>query len=359
MPAAWNRAIADATLWRGATLPSISGTPVPGFDGVLVGRHEGTATQLDVLGAHGHTLGTLGTIHGGPAMGLAADSATANHLAVVYQSTAGESAQNSWALYVWDRASGLRRVAENPTDRSGQPLPGGYVHPFFGGDRFLYWIQAATVGANHLAGSSLLQYDLTSGRTRTMFTGLVTAAVPYRDEVLLAGTPEDAIDTVGNNRLNTSIHAIDQVSGRPVTRPRGLDLGHDGPLEMVTNGDLVAWDTNNAGIRAWRPGWATTRTVFPDYQHVPRNLAGISHADNLGISGQFLVWNGPRDWVMDLHTDSVAAISDRAGQVDLSGHRLMFWQDTARPLAAGPKGPFTYSASLLDLDTVPDLPGCH
>jgi hypothetical protein len=37
----------------------------------------------------------------------------------------------------------------------------------------------------------------------------------------------------------------------------------------------------------------------------------------------------------------------------------MFWQDTAQPLAAGPTGPFTYSASLLDLEKLPDLPFCQ
>jgi hypothetical protein len=187
----------------------------------------------------------------------------------------------------------------------------------------------------------------------------VTAAVPYGNDVLLAGTPESAIDRVGNNRLNTAAHALDQASGEPVPPPTGLTLGHDGPQQMVTDGDLVAWDTNNAGIRAWRPQWRATRTVFPDYRHVPRNLAGINFPDNLALGGHYLVWNGPRDWVMDLRSDSVTAISDRAGQVDLSGSRLMFWQDTRQPLAAGPSGPFTYSASLLDLSTLPDLPSCQ
>jgi hypothetical protein len=359
LPARWQHALAAAALWRGATLPAISGAPVPGYPGVLVGGYTQGATHLEVRGAQGNRLGELGRIRGGPGTGLAADSASGRHLAVVYQSTVGESAQNSWSLYVWDRASGLTHVASNPTDRSGRPLPGGYVHPFFAGDEYLYWIQAATVGTRHVSGSSLRQYDLATGRTRTMFTGLVTAAVAYGHDVLLAGTPAAAIDRVGNNRLDTTVHAVDQVSGRPVPPPRGLDLDHDGPQQLVTDGDLVAWDTNNAGIRAWRPQWAATRTLFPDYQHVPRSLAGINYPDNLGIGGHFLVWNGPRDWIMDLRTDSVAAISDRAGQVDLSGNRLMFWQDTARPLAAGPAGPFTYSASLLDLDTVPDLPSCR
>src|SRR5262249_4865445 len=152
----WRHALAAAALWQGATLPSISGTPVPGYAGVLVGGQSGTATQLDVRGRGARTLGSLGTIHGAAGMGLAADAASARQVAVMYQSSVGEAAQNSWALYVWDRASGLTRVAENPTDRAGRPLPGGYVHPFFAGDRYLYWIQAATVGQRHEAGSSLL-----------------------------------------------------------------------------------------------------------------------------------------------------------------------------------------------------------
>jgi hypothetical protein len=359
LPASWRRELASASLWQGATLPAISGVPVPGYPGVLVGRSDATAVHLDVRGRRAKRLGDLGAIRGGPGNGLAADSATGRHLAVIYQSTAGEAAQNRWTLYVWDRKTGLTRVASNPTDNAGNPLPGGYVHPFFAGDRYLYWIQAATVGTRNVAGSSLQQYDLTTGRTRTMFTGLVTAAVPYGNEVLLAGTPESAIDRVGNNRLNTTVHAVDQASADPMPTPAGLVLGHDGPQQMVTDGDLVAWDTNNAGIRAWRPEWRATRTLFPDYQHVPRNLAGINYPDNLGLGGHFLVWNGPRDWIMDLRTDSVTPISDRAGQVDLSGRRLMFWQDTAQPLAAGPTGPFTYSASLLDLEKLPDLPFCQ
>lgn len=359
LPAPWQHALSASVLWQGATLPAISGTPVPGYPGVLVGSHNGTATSLDVRGRQARKLGDLGQIRGGSGNGLAADSASGQHLAVVYQSTVGEAAQNRWTLYLWSRASGLKRVAGNPVDRAGNPLPGGYVHPFFDGDRYLYWIQAATVGTHKVAGSSLMQYDLSSGRIRTMFSGLVTTAVPYRDDVLLAGTPESDIDRVGNNRLDTTVHAIDQATGAPAPTPAGMVLGHDGPQQMVTDGDLVAWNTNNAGIRAWRPEWGATRTLFPDYQHVPRNLAGINYPDNLGLGGHFLVWNGPRDWIMDLRTDSVTAISDRAGQVDLSGQRLMFWQDTAKPLTAGPAGPFTYSASLLDLDKLPDLPPCQ
>ena len=359
LPASWQRALSAAVLWQGATLPAISGTPVPGYPGVLVGSQDGAATRLEVRGSQARRLGQLGEIRGGPGNGLAADSASGRHLAVVYQGTTGETAQNRWSLYLWSRASGLTRVASNPTDRAGHPLPGGYVHPFFAGDRYLYWIQAATVGTRNVAGSSLMQDDLSDNRIRTMFTGLVTAAVPYGDDVLLAGTPDSDIDRVGNNRLNTTVHAVDQASGEPVPPPAGLILGHDGPQQMVTDGDLVAWDTNDAGIRAWRPQWRATRTLFPDYQHVPRNLAGINFPDNLALGGHYLVWNGPRDWIMDLRTDSVTAISDRAGQVDLSGRRLMFWQDTAQPLAAGPTGPFTYSASLLDLGKVPDLPSCR
>jgi hypothetical protein len=322
---------------------------------------DGTATFV-ALGAGAQLRAVLGTVRRPSGRGaLGTQTADDQHLAFVYLYGAGEDVQNAWTLYLWSRGNGLRAIAHNPTDSSGQPISGGFVLPLLSG-RYLYWIQATLVGAiRKQAGSALMQYDITTRRTRVIYSGLVTAAVPYHQQVLFAGASAAALLAGHGKNPPTTLHAADQSTGAAVAPPPGLDIGSDDPFQMVTNGDLIAWDSDNGGLRAWRPAWRHTRTLMPSLTDpdLPSRLAEIAQTEDLGIYGHFITWNSPYDYVFDWRTGSITALTTHHGTVDLSGRRLQLWQYTSSNPPTNPNGPYTYSAYLLDLSTLPDLPACR
>ena len=223
LPARWQQALAGDRLWNGVDDQLPAGVPaqVGGDYGVLHQQAGPAGVQVSVLGADRRTLAQLGTVAATPAEqgGISYASADDSRIAFVYNLATGEDQQNTWKLYLWDRASGrLQVVAHNPTTAAGVALRGGWVHPLLNGN-FLYWVEAVAGTSPTTPGSRLRQYDLTTGRTRTLYSGLTQSYVTYRDQVLFTAA---AGGTNADGTPRFAMRAVLADSGAAVTPPVGL-----------------------------------------------------------------------------------------------------------------------------------------
>jgi len=364
LPASWQHALDAGTLWHDADDQLPAGLPVTTANGTGVLHQQATPTsvRISVLGTGRRELATVGTLPIAAAEqgGISYASSDAHQLAFVYNLGTGEDQQNRWRLYLWDAGSGqLRVVATNPTGAGGTPVRGGWVHPLLAGGH-LYWIQATPSVAGHPGlspGSELRQYDLATGRTRTLYSGLTQSYLVYGDTVFftaLAGSGAPNPD--GTPPL--VLRAVVARTGAPAPVPAGLDAARDRPDFMVTDGDLVVWDTSDGGLRGWRPSWQRTVTLFPDLQQQrPAALADLGQPAMPRIYGHFLVWSDRQTYLLDLRTDSFVRLTPNHGVEDLAGSRLAMWQYATDGRPAAP-GHLTGTAYLLDLAALPGLPGC-
>lgn len=368
LPPAWQQ-LRDASQWWNATRHWIPGTPVPTSGpspapvaGLVVDRDHGAAATFELVGRHAQPTRILGTVArrspGGTLGGEAADS---QDIALLYQYGAGDSLQDSWTLYLWRRSSGhLVAVARNPTAPTGTALRGGFIQPVLSGD-YLYWIQASVTPRTRVLGSELMQYDIARHITRIIYRGLVTAAGVDGDRVLFATGQQPAHRYAPPTRY--TMRVADQATGRLLPALPGLRLGGDRPDLIVSNGDLVVWDTQAGGLRAWRPAWHRTRTLLPTLNgNAPRALADAASVRDLGLYRQFLTWDvgSQGDYVMDLRTDSLTQLTPHFGQVASAANLLQAWQyDTpGTNKNAALEGNYRYHEYVIDLATAPDLPTC-
>jgi hypothetical protein len=357
MPADVRALLRAATLWSDRSVPYVTGVPVAQTGGLLAEIDAPGSATITAVGVNASTLVTLGTVpRPTPSAAMGFQAAEGDLVAFVMDDGAGDTAQNTWAMYAWSSATGvLRKVGQNATYPTGQGLPGGYVRPFFAGP-YLYWVQASLPPGSKNVGSELVQYDTRSGVRRVVFNGLVTSGTGYHGELLFSATTDTGAGPSGY-AANTSIHAVDPVTLRPVPVPVGLDLGSDGPYQMVSNGDLVVWDSNAGGLRAWSAELGRTVTVLPKLSDAPASLLNVASANDLDISGRFLAWDdGGPSFLMDLATDSIVQLSTQHGGVESSDSRISFWQFVKPTPPSGNVDEI--AAYSLDAKHLPDLPGC-
>ncbi len=351
------------TLWSEGPEPfwkAIPAVPGPRGDGVLyqVNRSQSArSAQVVLRGGDGRVVRVLGSIPRRDSSGwIGADAGDGRRIAFVDQYGPPDATQDAWTMYVWDARTGkLTAVGKNLTGPNGKPLHGAYVLPVLSHD-YLYWIRAAPE-VNHITGtgvgSELVQYSFATGKTRVLYDGLVDAVVAYGKEVLFTA-PRPGAQAASNGRFPPLVvHALDQGSAAPVAAPNGLTAGKDDPFAMVTNGDLIVWRSRSStAVRAWRPEWGRTIT--------------IAHGaiDQVHIYGHFLVYSGhgsratnyartPK--LIDLKTDSMTTLTRLPGMADLGGRYLGLWQ---APVSSHAGLQSRYTAYLLDLSRLPDLPSC-
>lgn len=362
LPAAWSRALTSHALWHDQWDHLSTGAPTPEASGVLHEQDTATAAQLSILGANRRVVQSIGRVSRNGQGQYSSDAIDANHVAFVFNLTQGNQASNQWVLYLFDRHAGtLRAVARSPVDSKGNPLPGGWVRPVLTAD-YLYWIQAAP-NTSGWGGSALMQYDLGSGQTRTLYRGLTESFVPYGASVLFTALLPHAPGPSASNNSGTgppeNVQAVDQRTGRSVPAPSGLTAGPDGANTMLADGDLVVWNTWDGAIHGWRPSWGKTITLVPSFSSWPEAAKlGLSSPAMPRLYGQFLVWNPSTDYVLDLRTNSFARLTAETSSEDLSGSALSLevYADAKAYDAANQR--IRFDQYLLDLSTLPDLAGC-
>ena len=362
LPQSWQQAIANGRLWSEGPEPQWKAIPAvagPAGQGVLYQENaseSATSARIVLRGAGGEVVRVIGTIPRPNGVGgIGADAADGRRIAFVDQYGPPYDMQDAWTMYVWDaRAGRLIAVGKNLTDPRGQPLRGAYVLPVLGPD-YLYWIRAAPE-VDHITGtgvgSELMQYSFATGRTRALYDGLVDAVVPYGDEVLFTA-PVPGARAKDGRFPPLVLHALDQGTGEPAAVPVGLTAGKDDAFQLVTDGDAIAWRPRlNTGIRLWRPEWKRTITIVH------------GAIDDLQLWGQYLMYSGygskatnlartPK--LIDLKTDSLAVLTHLPGRGDLGGHYLGLWQ---APVSSPTGLRSRYTAYLVDLSSLPDLPSC-
>lgn len=366
LPPSWQSALRKGLLWPKATDQLPTNQPIRTARGVgVLAQHATRAgVRLSILGPDRAVLSTVGTIPlTDPAQqgGIAYSWADDTHLVFIYN-VQGEQAQNIWWLYSWPLAGGpLTLIARNPTGPGGRPINSGWVHPFVDGDT-LYWIQATLPPkgfATLPAGSELMQYHYSTGRSRVLYRGLTTAFVVYHDRILFTGlplTPGAKVDRVtGNPPL--ILRAVNTVSGRPAAVPPGLTAAADSAYWIVTNGDMIVWDTADDSLRGWRPAWGKSVTIFPGLLHKrPSSFADIE-GGNPRLWGPYLIWSDHETFVLDLRTDAFVRLNEHPSAGEVHGSLVTVWQQLDNS-KADPDKPFVAQVMVLDLATLPALPAC-
>ncbi len=366
LPATWKAALRQGLLWPSAKdqLPTNQPVRTPRGVGVLAQHASPAGVEFTILGRDRAVLSTVGTIPlTDPAQqgGIAYSWADDTHLVFIYN-VQGEQAQDVWWLYSWPLAGGpLTLISRNPTGPGGRPINGGWVHPFVDGDT-LYWIQATLPpkGFPTLpAGSELMQYHYSTKRTRVLYRGLTTAFVVYHGRILFTGLPLTAggkIDRMTGNPL-LIMHAVDTRTGRAVPVPAGISAGTDFAYWIVTNGDLIAWDTDDNSLRAWRPEWGKSITLFPGLSHKrPKSFADIE-GGNPRLWGPYLIWSDHYAWVLDLRTDAFVQLNVHPSASEVHGSLVSIWQQLD-DIVQRPGKLYPEQAMVLDLATLPGLPAC-
>lgn len=340
--------------WKG--IPAVPG---PGGQGLLYQQNlseSATSAQVVLRGRDGRVIRVLGSIPRPSGTGwIGSNAADGRRIAFVDQYGPADQTQDAWTMFVWDsRAGKLTAVGKNLTGPHGRVLHGAYVLPVLGRE-YLYWIRAAPE-VDHITGtgvgSELMQYSFATGKTRVLYDGLVDAAVPYGKDVLFTA-PEPGARARNGRFPPLVVHALDQTTGAAVAAPSGLDTGKDDPFAMVTNGDAIAWIPRGGDvIRMWRPEWGRSVTI------------GHGAIDQLQMFGHFLAFSShgsaatnyartPK--LIDLKTDSSVVLTRLPGLASIGDHYLGLWQ---APIGSSAGLQPRYTAYLLDLSSLPDLPAC-
>lgn len=304
--------------------------------GVLEQKAGPDGVELTILGKDRTVLANVGTIPvKDPSQqgGIAYSWADTERVVFAYSDSTGEQAQNTWTLYSWNVAGGpLTAIAHNPTDASGHPYGGGWIHPYVTGDR-LYWIQAtaSVPGYPDLpSGSELMQHDFTTGRTSVLYSGLTEAYVVYHQDILftaLPQTPNGKRDPLTGKPIEV-MRAIETVTGQAVAPPGGITAATDHPDFIVTNGDLIVWDTGNGGLRGWRPSWGKSIDVLPGLDQRIAKWPDSDSPNAPRLWGPYLLWQAPQTYLLDLRTNTFTRLNTHRGSSEMDGSLLSIWQYT-------------------------------
>jgi hypothetical protein len=367
-PASWQAAISRGRLWQNRVDRGITLAPSPDAAVVLHEANSDTAAHFTMMGADQRVVEELGTVPrpAGSLGGASFTAVDADHVAIAYLRDGGEHAADDWDLYLADRhRHTFTRIAGNPSDAAGKPLSGGWVHPVLT-PKYLYWIQAAPDPAGYTAGhvgSALEQYSFATGRTRTLYSGLVESLVAYGNQILFtavpAGSPQAPVPASGHRP--EIVRAIDQDSGVEAAPPVGITAGADGADFMVSEGDLVVWNTSDGGVRGWRPAWRRSVDLVPPFSHwaeAARSVPAMGYPSMPRLSGPYLVWNSGLTYVMDLRTNAFTQLTTHHGAQDVSGGALAFWEYTQDSRPAAPETGIQYSQYVVDIAALPGLPAC-
>ena len=353
-PAAWQAAVAHGTLWKAATETNASGAPTPDEDAVLDQTNIGSTAELALVGTGHHVLQTVATLPNANGAQFGFTAINASYVAFVYSLTNGQDAQSHWDLYLFNRATGrLSLVTHNPHDAAGTPLPSDWVQPILT-DHYLYWLQAAHT-APPWGGSELQQYNLATGKLRTLYRGLVRAMTVIGHTVLYTAVTAHPNTTLADPPM--TVAALAQDSGLPVNPPAGITAGPDGAFTLQYSAGTLIWNTSAGTLRAWRAEWAKSITIVPTAQDWPL-------AQKLGMSGpaypriyhQFVIWQPGNTWVLDLKTNSFVVLSTNGGGGDLSGSRMSIEQYTTAVKTT--PGHYVFDQAVFDLSPLPDFAPC-
>jgi len=324
---------------------------------VLQEVNHGDRAHFALVGRNQRVVEDIGTVPHPKGAQFTFPSITDRYVAFVYELTDGSdgrNAQDVWQLYLFDRMRHrLTRVASYPRDEHGQPLQSGWVDPILT-DRYLYWLQGAQTGLPW-GGSEVEQYDLATGKTRTLYRGLATAlGVVGRRVIYVAVKPHASRKSTDPPMV---VAAADQVTGRPVTAPPGITAAADGANYFRSSGGTLIWDTSDGALRGWNAQWGRSITLMPGNSSSQTGKLHISGAGYPRIHGRFVAVDERQEDVLDLKTNSFVEVTTHAGGGDLSGSRLAIEQyASAKKPAFG--GPYYTDQTVLDLAKLPDLPRC-
>jgi hypothetical protein len=355
LPAAWQSGLTRGALWHGLPDSQATGAPAPDTAAVLHQANSAGTARFALVGVGQHVIQSIGSLARPAGAQFAYTAVTSRYVAFVYSLTNGQQAQNNWDLYLFDRSSKhLTRVARNPHDASGAPLPGGWVQPVLT-DRYLYWIQAAKTTLPW-GGSDIKQYELATGRIKTVYHGLANAIVVADSKLLFTAVVPDASTKLEAPPMGVS--AVDQVSGRPVGVPAGITAGSDGAFTIEYSAGTLIWNTSKGAIRGWNQQWGRSITLVPALDDWPLGQQlGLSGPAYPRIYHQYVIWQPGKTYVLDLKTNSFTALSRAPGGEELSGSHLAIEQysSTAEPARVGT---YAFDQTVLDLALLPDLGLC-
>jgi hypothetical protein len=331
-------------------------------DGRSVLTHTDTpnGARIDTVGTGGKVVQSLGTIPNASHEGqIGYDQITDKYIVFIFNPVLGEYQAAKWRLYLWDRHSHkLTLVATNPADAKGRPLQSAFVSPELN-DGYLYWIQSIR-HPGPWGGSELMQYTISTGKTRVLYRGLTTAFVPYRSIVLFTGlVPNAPAPKPTDTDTPLQMYAVDQTTGKRVQPPSGITAGRDFANTIVTDGDLIVW-TTDLSIRAWRPAWGRSISLIEDISRWPqgqRILGGGAGYPRLWH--QFLFFDTGDPFVLDLKTDTFTRLipKDQGNASDMSGSEIAI--DAFGKTANGHVDKTIANEYLFSLRGLPDLHCSH
>ena len=315
---------------------------------------HGPTAHIALVGADQRVVEDIGDVPHPPGAQFTYAAITDRYVAFIYVLTNGQLAQALWNLYLFDRRSHrLTLVAHNPTDKNGNPLPSNWVSPTLAG-RYLFWIQGARTGLPW-GGSEIRRYDLTTGRTRTMYRGLANVLAPYRHDVVFTAVDPHAPRNLANPPMIMA--AFDPVTGHPDTAPAGITAAADGAFALQSSGGTLIWNTADAALKGWNARWGRSITLFPSFSDWPLGARlQMSGPGSPRIYHQYVAMYSGNDYVLDLKTNSFVQLTRNAGGEDMSGPALAIEQYTnpGRPA----RYHYIFDQTVLRLDQLPDLHPC-
>jgi hypothetical protein len=352
-------------IWHAVPDAHTTQAPLGDGSGVLLETDSGTGgnreAHMALVGRDHNIIHDLGTIPAGATSQISFAAASKTAVAFIFNLNNGQEAQDSWRLYLWTTQSHqLRLVASNPTDAKGQPLHGGWITPTLT-SQYLYWIQASANVAGW-GGSSLMQYDLATGITRRLYAGLTEAFVPYRNTILFTGIVPDPphYDPSDTSGAPEQMYAVDQTSGQSLPVPAGITAATDVANNIITDGNMIIWNTWEGGLRAWKASWGRSITLVPNIDSTWPEIQklGLSDATMPALYGHFLVFNPSETYVLDLHTNTFAQIVTTPDNEDVTGPWMSVEAYTTQNSYDRATNVGTYNQYLVNLSQLPDLPSC-
>jgi hypothetical protein len=359
-PATWKSAIAAGVLWKGLWDPETTGAPTPDGSGVFHVTNSSTTTHVAIVGHDQRIVEDIGVIPKTVGSQIGYTATSDSYIAFVQLLSNDESASWRWNLYLWNRRTHvLKLVARNPVDAKGNPLRGGWVRPVVT-PRYLYWLRAAP-DTSGWGGSALMQYDLSTGSQRVLYEGLTEAFVAYGSMVIFSAIvahPPPFSTNTGNGPPEL-LRAVDQATGVEVAPPSGITVAADGAETIVTNDDIIIWNVGSVpggGLRAWRPTWGRSITIFPNLGWPVGLALQLGAADMPRLTGHFLVFQPSSTYVIDLRTNTFARLAANPGTEEVSGSQLSLQEYTTPNSYTKSPVRLQLDQYLLNMQSLPDLP---
>ncbi len=356
-PAVWQQAMTNGTLWRKRSAPGMSGAPTPsGTPAVLDQVNDGGKARLALVGAGGRVVERIGTLDRPAGAQFTYNAISDRYVAFVWVLTNQQAAQSLWKLYLFDRRRHRLTVVDRYTaGASGQPSQSGWVDPILSGRR-LYWIHAVDTGLPW-GGSEVRAYDLRTGATRTLYRGLSQALAVVNGTLIYTRVAPHADTTAAEP--SWSVGAAADATGRAVTAPAGITAGPDNAVAMRGSDGTLIWSMPSGSIRGWNASWGRSITLLPGLADWPIALKiGLAGAGYPRIYKHFVTWAAGTVWVLDLTTNSFAALTNQVSGEDLSGSRLEIEQYTTTPTTKD-QPTHEFDQTVIDLAKLSDLGSCR